>query len=211
MAWTRWAWGWGWRCWGRTGVLGLGLGLKAQGILTLQLGWAGLGWAVGWWPGLGAGGRGLDLLGLGLGLEVLGPDWGAGAGAGLEGAGYPDVVGLCSTRNPMGLKHLLGGFGELSREGVRFGGSQRCLICAFNNHGTWSMSGARLRLLTQDFTRSLTGEEGGGGGRPRNWLSAKIANTDIIIANFKKDKRDHARTSVVGADSKRKDLACYKT
>ena len=55
--------------------------------------------------------------------------WGAGAGAGLEGAGYPDVVGLCSTRNPMGLKHLLGGFGELSREGVRFGGSQRCLIC----------------------------------------------------------------------------------
>ena len=130
------------------------------------LGWAGLGWAVGWWPGLGAGGRGLDLLGLGLGLEVLGPDWGAGAGAGLEGAGYPDVVGLCSTRNPMGLKHLLGGFWELSREGVRFGGSQRCLICAFNNHGTWSMSGARLRLLTQDFTRSLTGEEvGGGGGR----------------------------------------------
>ena len=129
--------------------------------------WAGLGsaglWAGG--PGWGLGGRGLDLLGLGLGLEVLGPDWGAGAGAGLEGAGYPDVVGLCSTRNPMGLKHLLGGFGELSREGVRFGGSQRCLICAFNNHGTWSMSGARLRLLTQDFTRSLTGEEVGGGGR----------------------------------------------
>ena len=57
---------------------------------------------------------------MGLGLEVLGPDWGAGAGAGLEGAGYPDVVGLCSTRNPMGLKHLLGGFWELSREGVRF-------------------------------------------------------------------------------------------
>ena len=49
------------------------------------LGWAGLGsaglWAGG--PGWGLGGRGLDLLGLGLGLEVLGPDWGAGAG--LEG------------------------------------------------------------------------------------------------------------------------------
>ena len=146
------------------------------GFAGREGGWAGLGWAAffcwaglgsaGLWaggPGWGLGGRGLDLLGLGLGLEVLGPDWGAGAGAGLEGAGYPDVVGLCSTRNPMGLKHLLGGFGELSREGVRFGGSQRCLICAFNNHGTWSMSGARLRLLTQDFTRSLTGEEVGGG------------------------------------------------
>ena len=154
------------------------------------------------------GGRGLDLLGLGLGLEVLGPDWGAGAGAGLEGAGYPDVVGLCSTRNPMGLKHLLGGFGELSREGVRFGGSQRCLICAFNKDGTWPMSGARLQLLTQDFTRSLTGEEvgggGGGGGRPRHRLSAKIASIDSIIANLKNDKRVQAKSSVVGADSKRK-------
>ena len=142
---------------------GAGAGLEGAGYLDVAagLGSAGL-WAGG--PGWGLGGRGLDLLGLGLGLEVLGPDWGAGAG--FEGAGYPDVVGLCSTRNPMGLKHLLGGFGELSREGVRFGGSQRCLICAFNNHGTWSMSGARLRLLTQDFTRSLTGEEvGGGGGR----------------------------------------------
>ena len=56
------------------------------------------------------------------------------------------------------------------------------------------------------FYTKLNGRGGGGGGRPRNWLSAKIANTDIIIANFKKDKRDHARTSVVGADSKRKDL-----
>ena len=63
------------------------------------LGWAGLGWAVGWWPGLGAGGAWPGLAGL-------------GAGAGLEGAGYPDVVGLCSTRNPMGLKHLLGVFGS---------------------------------------------------------------------------------------------------
>ena len=107
---------------------GAGAGLEGAGYLDVAagLGSAGL-WAGG--PGWGLGGRGLDLLGLGLGLEVLGPDWGAGAGAGLEGAGYPDVVGLCSTRNPMGLKHLLGGFGELSREGVRFGGSQRCLIC----------------------------------------------------------------------------------
>ena len=46
-----------------------------------MLGWAGLGWAVGLAGGWG--GRGLDSLGLGLGLEVLGPDWGSGAGAGL--------------------------------------------------------------------------------------------------------------------------------
>ena len=99
-----------------------------------------------------------------------------------------------------GVGRAIGGVQKLQ---VPVLGSQRCLICAFNNHGTWSMSGARLRLLTQDFTRSFTGEEGGG-GRPRNWLSAKIASIDSIIANFKKDKRDHARTSVVGADSKRK-------
>ena len=107
---------------------------------------------------------------------------GSGAGGGGEGVG-----------------RAIGGVQKLQ---VPVLGSQRCLICAFNNHGTWSMSGARLRLLTQDFTRSFTGEEGG--GRPRNWLSAKIASIDSIIANFKKDKRDHARTSVVGADSKRK-------
>ena len=68
------------------------------------------------------------------------------------------------------------------------------------------MSGARLQLLTQDFTRSLTGEEvgGGGGGRPRHRLSAKIASIDSIIANLKNDKRVQAKSSVVGADSKRK-------
>ena len=147
MAWTRWAWGWGWRCWGRTGVLGLGLGLKAQGILTLQLGWAGLGWAVGWWPGLGAGGAWPGLAGLGAGGGGAGLGWrgGAGAGAGLEGAGYPDVVGLCSTRNPMGLNTFWGVWGSCRGRVCVFGGSQRCLICAFNNHGTWSMSG-RFRV-----------------------------------------------------------------
>ena len=45
-----------------------------------------MGLAGGW------GRRGLDSLGLGLGLEVLGPDWGSGAGAKLEGAGYLDVA-----------------------------------------------------------------------------------------------------------------------
>ena len=49
--------------------------MKAQGILTLQLGWAGLGWAVGWWPGLGGWGG------------VAWTCW-----AGLEGAGYIEIV-----------------------------------------------------------------------------------------------------------------------
>ena len=68
---------------------------------------------------------------------------GSGAGGGGEGVG-----------------RAIGGVQKLQ---VPVLGSQRCLICAFNNHGTWSMSGARLRLLTQDFSRSFTGEEGGGG------------------------------------------------
>ena len=63
-------------------------GLGWAGVFLL--GWAGLGWAVGLAGGWG--GRGLDSLGLGLGLEVLGPDWGSGAGAGLEGAGYIEIV-----------------------------------------------------------------------------------------------------------------------
>ena len=61
----------------------------------------------------------------------------------------------------MGLKIFWGFLGAV--EGVcAFLGSQRCLICAFNNHGTWSLPEGRVRLLTEDFTRSLTGEEVGG-------------------------------------------------
>ena len=102
-----------------------------------------------------------------------------------------------------GVGRAIGGVQKLQ---VPVLGSQRCLICAFNKDGTWPMSGARLQLLTQDFTRSLTGEEvgGGGGGRPRHRLSAKIASIDSIIANLKNDKRVQAKSSVVGADSKRK-------
>ena len=48
------------------------------------------------------------------------------------------------------------------------------------------------------------GGRGGGGGRPRHRLSAKIASIDSIIANLKNDKRVQAKSSVVGADSKRK-------
>ena len=59
-----------------------------------------------------------------------------------------------------GVGRAIGGVQKLQ---VPVLGSQRCLICAFSKDGTWPMSGARLQLLTQDFTRSLTGEEVGGG------------------------------------------------
>ena len=156
------------------------------GFAGREGGWAGLGWAAffcwaglgsaGLWaggPGWGLGGRGLDLLGLGLGLEVLGPDWGAGAGAGLEGAGYPDVVGLCSTRNPMGLKHLLGGFWELSREGVRFGGFPALLDLYFQQPWYLVYVWSTFAVVDTRFYTKLNGRGGGGGGRPRNWLTPK--------------------------------------
>ena len=55
------------------------------------------------------------------------------------------------------------------------------------------------------FYTKLNGRGGkGGGGRPRHRLSAKIASIDSIIANLKNDKRVQAKSSVVGADSKRK-------
>ena len=72
---------------------GAGAGLEGAGYLDVAAGldWARLGCGLVARAG-GWGGRGLDLLGLGLGLEVLGPDWGAGAGAGLEGLGFIEIV-----------------------------------------------------------------------------------------------------------------------
>ena len=89
------------------------------------LGWAGLGWAVGLAGGWG--GRGLDSLGLGLGLEVLGRDWGSGAGAGLEGAGYLDVAaGLGWARLGCGLVARAGGWGGVAWTCWAWGWGWRC-------------------------------------------------------------------------------------
>ena len=53
--------------------------------------------------------------------------------------------------------------------------------------------------LLQNLTRSMMGkDEGevaeGGGGRTRNWRSAKVANTSITVATLKEKKQDHATT-----------------